>query len=223
MEDKLRAHMEHLFRDVPVTKKSVELKEEILQNLVDKYHDLIAEGKSEEAAYNIAVASVGDISELLDSLKDESVAPDPKISDEYAQWKKRSAVLVPVAVMLYIFCVVPPIIASEFHLNDALGACGMFLIIGVATAIIIFNNMSKPTITKMDDTIVNEFKEWKSNQEGQKRARKAINSALWTIVVILYFLISFSTGAWYITWILFLMGAAAENIIKAIFELHESR
>lgn len=33
MEDKLRAHMDHLFREVPVTKKSVELKEEILQNL----------------------------------------------------------------------------------------------------------------------------------------------------------------------------------------------
>ena len=76
MEDKLRAHMDHLFREVPLTKKSVELKEEILQNLVDKYHDLIAEGKSEEAAYNIAVASVGDISELLDSLKEESAAPD---------------------------------------------------------------------------------------------------------------------------------------------------
>ena len=43
--------MDHLFREVPPTKKSVELKEEILQNLVDKYHDLINEGKNEEAAY----------------------------------------------------------------------------------------------------------------------------------------------------------------------------
>ncbi len=223
MEDKLRAHMDHLFREVPLTKKSVELKEEILQNLVDKYHDLIAEGKSEEAAYNIAVASVGDISELLDSLKEESAAPDPACSDEYIHWKKRSAILVPIAVMLYILSVLPVIVTEELHVNDAIGVCGFFLFIGIATAIIIFNNMSKPTMDKLDSTIVNEFKEWKANQEGRKRARKAINSALWTIIVILYFLVSFSTGAWYITWILFLMGAAAENIIKAIFELHESR
>ena len=223
MEDKLRAHMDHLFREVPLTKKSVELKEEILQNLVDKYHDLIAEGKSEEAAYNIAVASVGDISELLDSLKEESAAPDPACSDEYIHWKKRSAILVPIAVMLYILSVLPVIVTEELHVNDAIGACGFFLFIGIATAIIIFNNMSKPTMDKLDSTIVNEFKEWKANQGGRKRARKAINSALWTIIVILYFLVSFSTGAWYITWILFLMGAAAENIIKAIFELHESR
>ena len=53
MENKLRAYMDHLFRDVKPTRKSVELKEEILQNLVDKYHDMIAEGKTPEAAYNI--------------------------------------------------------------------------------------------------------------------------------------------------------------------------
>lgn len=75
MENKLRAYMDHLFQDVPNTKKAVEVKEEILQNIVDKYHDLVAEGKSEEAAYNIAIASIGDLDELLASLKDSSRTP----------------------------------------------------------------------------------------------------------------------------------------------------
>lgn len=221
MEDKLRAHMDHLFRDVPTTKKSVELKEEILQNLIDKYHDSIAEGKSEEAAYNIAVASVGDISELLQSLKENTGTTDPTQSEEYRQWKKRSAILIPVAVMLYILCVTPPIIIDALGMNEAIGACGLFLFIGIATALIIYNNMTKPTAPKMDDTMVNEFKEWKTTQDSKKRARKSINSALWSIIVVIYFLVSFTTGAWYITWVLFLMGAAAESIVKAIFELKE--
>lgn len=38
MENKLRAYMDHLFQDVPNAKKAVEVKEEILQNIVDKYH-----------------------------------------------------------------------------------------------------------------------------------------------------------------------------------------
>ena len=50
MENKLRAYMEELFSEVTPTKQAVELKEEILQNLMDKYHDLLAEGKSPEAA-----------------------------------------------------------------------------------------------------------------------------------------------------------------------------
>lgn len=219
MEDKLRAHMNHLFREVPPTKKSVELKEEILQNLLDKYHDLIAEGKSEEAACNIAIASIGDISELLASLKESAAKPDPALTAEYQQWKKRSAVLIPVAVMLYILCVTPPIISDALGVNDAIGACGLFLFVGVATAILIYNNLSKPTVPKMDDTMMEEFKKWKDEKEQLKRVRKSINSALWAIIVVLYFIISFSTGAWHISWVIFLIGAAAESIIKAIFEL----
>ena len=40
-----------------------------MQNLYDKYDDLLREGKTEEAAYNIAVAGVGDISPLLEELE----------------------------------------------------------------------------------------------------------------------------------------------------------
>ena len=97
----------------------------------------------------------------------------------------------------------------------------MFIIIGIATAIIIFNNMSKPAVAKMDGTIMEEFKEWKASQDEKKKARKSINSAMWAVIVVLYFLISFSTGAWYITWVIFLVGVAVENIIKAIFDLRE--
>ena len=92
MENKLRAYMDHLFQDVPNTKKTVEVKEEILQNIVDKYHDLVAEGKSEEAAYNIAIASIGDLDELLASLKDSSQTPNQMDSENYMAWRKKSAI-----------------------------------------------------------------------------------------------------------------------------------
>ena len=69
MRDRLRGYVESLFIDAPRTKKTVELKEEILQNLYDKYDDLLREGKTEEAAYNIAVAGVGDIIPLLEELE----------------------------------------------------------------------------------------------------------------------------------------------------------
>ncbi len=219
MEDKLRAYMDHLFRDVPQTKKAVEIKEEILQNLVDKYRDLIAEGKSEEAAYNIAVASVGDLNELLDSLKEDKAEATPQMTAEYMEWKKKSAGRVTLAVMLYILCVVPIILLSELGGSEVLGVCLMFLIIAVATGILIYNNMTKPSYPKMDDTIMEEFKEWKSQNDAEKQARKSINGAMWAIITALYFVISFTTGAWYITWVMFLIGAALESVVKAIFDL----
>ena len=72
MKHKLREYIDTIFADAegraPYNERLRELKEEMLQNLCDRYDDLLAKGKTPAAAYNIAVAGVGDISELLDSV-----------------------------------------------------------------------------------------------------------------------------------------------------------
>ena len=220
MENKLRAYMDHLFQDVPNTKKAVEVKEEILQNIVDKYHDLVAEGKSEEAAYNIAIASIGDLDELLASLKDSSQMPNQMDSENYMAWRKKSAIRISVAIMLYILCVTPPIITDSLHLPDAIGACGLFVFIAIATGIIIYNSMTKPRYTKIGRHFYGRFS--RSGRVKMTRISRQcvqIKSALWVFITALYFVISFTTMAWHISWVIFLIGAALESIIKAVFEL----
>ena len=100
MYDKLREYIESLFKDAPDTVKTVELKEEMLQNLYEKYNDLLAEGRSEQAAFNIAVAGVGDVGDLIETLRSDGPAGSP-VQTESA--RRRSAALVSAAVMLYIF------------------------------------------------------------------------------------------------------------------------
>lgn len=219
MEDKLRAYMDHLFRDVRPDRRSVELKEEILQNLVDKYHDLLAEGKTQEAAYNIAVASIGDMDELLAELKQE-LPVNRLIDDEKMQaWRKKSALRISVAVALYIVCILPPILLTDTIFENNLAPALMFILIGCATGLLIYNNLTKPYYQRMDDSIVDEFKEWQQQTGANKRAFRAISSALWALIVVIYILVSFWTFAWHITWVIFLIGVAIEGIIKAIFEL----
>ncbi len=215
MQAKLRAYMDHLFSQTRPTKAAVELKEEMLQNLTDKYNDLLAEGKSPEAAYNIATASIGDISELLNQLKQEEMQA-PRYSEEQIQRsRQRSALCISIAVMLYILCVVPCIIWPQY------GVILMFIMIAAATGLLIYNSMTKLSYKKSDDTVVEEFKEWKSESDERKKTIKSINSAIGTIFLVLYFVISFSTGAWYITWLIFLISGAVQNIVKACFDLKQ--
>lgn len=221
MEDKLRAYMEHLFRDVKPTRKSVELREEILQNLVDKYRDLLAEGKTEEAAYNIAVASIGDMDELLLGLQKEQQPVSPISEEQIERSRKKSAVLVAAAVMMYIMCLLPPILLSGTELENNLAPALMFTMIAAATGLLIYNNLSKPRYYKADDSIVEDFREWQQQTESSKRAFRAISSALWALIVVVYIIISFWTMAWHITWVIFLIGVALEGIIKAVFELRK--
>ena len=239
MEERLRAYMDGLFRGMPDTAQAREIKEEILQNITDKYHDLVAEGKSEEAAYNIAIEGIGDLGEVMDSLREgagkekAAAAPeDARTSDsagtytdgpsrgmssrsreEYREWKNKSAVRTAVAVMLYILCVVPPIICDELGLPDGLGAAMLFVFVAVATAILIINNMTKPDGMKKDAAEAREL--GKGTAKGQ--SWKSICSAIWTLTLVLYFVISFMTMAWYITWVIFLVAAAVQSILRAVY------
>ena len=43
-----------------------DIRAEILQNTLDRYDDLVYQGKTPEAAYRLAISGIGDISELLE-------------------------------------------------------------------------------------------------------------------------------------------------------------
>lgn len=216
MERKLREYMDHLFAQAKPTRSTVELKEEMLQNLIEKYRDLLAEGKSEEAAYNIAIASVGDISELLKQIKEEENQMPRYTEEQIEQSRRRSALCVSIAVMLYILCVIPVILWEEY------GVIAMFAMVAVATGLLIYNNMTKLGYKKSDDSMVEEFKEWQDQSSDQKKLYKAIKGAITSLVIVIYIVVSFTTHAWHITWVIFLIGAAIENIVKALFELKQS-
>ena len=137
MNDRLRKYIDILFEEAPQTKKTVELKEEILQNITDKYNDLLSEGKTEEAAYNIAVASVGEVGELIESLKR---GPESRINhsfEETEKIRKRSAIITAVSVAMYIMSVIPIIVSD----GSLLSVVFLLVVVAVATALIIYNNM----------------------------------------------------------------------------------
>ena len=219
MKDKLRRYIDGIFVDTTPTRKAVELKEEMIQNLEDKYKDLISEGKTPEAAYNIAIAGIGDISGLLNELEEEvKDTPWQKVENEAA--RRKSAMLTSIAVMLYILCPLPLIFLSVLgagHVGVVIGIPTLFIIAAIATGLLIYNSMTKPGYEKESDSMVEEFREWQADAYERKSLRRAISSALWSLIVVLYFIISFLTFAWHITWIIFIIGTAIESLINIFF------
>jgi hypothetical protein len=215
MEANIRNYVESLFVNAPLTRKAVELKEEMIQNLTDKYKDLVAEGKTPEAAYNIAIAGIGDVSGLLKELERDGVNPEVM-----AAAREKTAMRTAIAVMMYILSVVPLIVLGALIHNTAapiIGLIIMFLLIAAATGLLIYNNMSKPTYVKEDDTMVEDFRKWQSDSKDEKSLRSSVSSAVWALIVAIYFIVSFMTGAWFISWVIFIVGAAVQAIINIIF------
>jgi hypothetical protein len=68
---------------------------------------------------------------------------------------------------------------------------------------------------------VEEYKEWKSQSSRRKAIRGSISMIIWLTATILYFLISFTTMAWHITWLVFIAAACAEAIATLLFNIKE--
>jgi len=227
-------YVESLFDKVQRTTEVVELREEILQNVIDKYEDLVREGTSEEEAYRIAISGIGDVDDLLSSM---GVKPEEdmrtKNKEEYSssmfqksspkeespeKKEKNSAFLLCGSIMLYILSVLPVIIGSEMG-DDTVGVCFMFVMIALATGMIILYGKTRPRYRRADDSMVESFKEWKNNNEQDREIYKSLRSAIWSVTTALYIIISFMTMAWHVTWVIFLIAGAVINVIKAYYDM----
>ena len=222
MEYNIRAYVDELFQNAPRTQKAYELKVELTQNLLDKYHALIAEGKSPEDAYNLTVVSIGDVRELFEGLEDTPTRTEP-VYIPVGSPERRSAIITSVAVMLYILSVVPVIVLGSIPIPglDILGVVLMFVMIALATGLLIYHNATKPKKKAPAGTVVEDFRKWQTKSTSNKQLLKAIRSAYWPLVTAFYFLLSFGTGKWHITWIVFLIAPAVDSIIKSVLILND--
>lgn len=219
MEERIRAYVDSLFRNTPPSQQAVELREELIQNLIEKYNDFITAGKSEEAAYNISIASIGDISGLLAGLGGQPVYEmnvEPPIVPE-AQ-KKRNAIITAVAVCLYIISFVPVILFDGNNIAVVI----MLLMIAGATGLLIYNSSLNKRSVPGSDTVVGDFQQWRQVNGQKQQIYSVISTVLTVLTIVGYLLISFATSAWYITWIIFIISAAVRKVVKIIvFEVIE--
>lgn len=215
MNERIKTHVDSLFEGAPQSRKVQELKEELLGNLNSKYDDLISDGFTPDDAYRTVIAGIGDVSELVRQIQNESA-----FNSNYSTAdRKRSALFVSIAVGLYILSPVSVIFFGGVLGEGVIGVILMFILIALATGILIYNSMTRPKYVKEDETIVEEFKQWKSETSEKRRLRNSISAILWPLIVIVYLAFSFGFGAWAFSWIIFIIGVFIEGVIKLIFEL----
>ena len=217
MNDKIRVYLNGLFENAPNTKKVYDLKDEIISNANEKYNDLINEGKEEKDAFEQVINEIGNVEELIGEIVKEN--PIDKESNE--KLRKKTALVVTISVALYILCLISCIVLDEFSMPDWVIASSFFTLGGIPTCFLIYHFMSRPKYSKYEDTMVEEFKEWKGKKDSNKEIKNAISSIIWTLTVIIYLGISFAFGIWHISWIIFLIAALIEDISKLVFKLVE--
>ena len=206
MRDKLCAYVEGLFRDAPDTPQVREVREEILQNTLNRYDDQIASGVGESAAYQAAVSGIGDVEALLASF---GVKKPEKPNKSVAR-----RVCVAVAVALYILCVVPVILCDELQMPDALGVSLMFLMVAVATALLVFTGGHKAS--KTSETTAIDAQPMQQQPHGKPSVLRCVLTPIYWVVTTAVFLFLGFRGYWHVAWLVFLAAGGIGDIIKGI-------
>lgn len=192
-----------------------EIKQEILQNTLDRYDDLIDQGKSPEAAYRLAITGIGDINEILGSEDAGTVVTEASSPAAGSQESREKKQLRAVAIAFYIACPIP-----LFILGDEIGLSLLLLLVAAATALLILaGNGSRSH--KASDT--REEKERYQEYSPRNELRRSIRSIVWVVGLAVYFIVSLMTHAWYITWLIFPIAASTAGLINACLDLGEGK
>lgn len=225
MEERIRNYINDLFAEAPRTRKAMDLKEEMAQNTIEKYQDLVSEGYSEEDAWKMVTASIGDVTELFGELEE----PDLYLSEED---RKKKALLKAIAIGLYIFAgvvLMAWMMISENFFYYNVPDMGMFGLIAAGllcippTCMLVYAANLYPNYDKRERSMVESYQEARRAGKREKALKGSISAIIWFVTLILYFIISFVTRRWESTWIIFLMGGCAQAVLFLVFSLKQEK
>lgn len=113
-----------------------------------------------------------------------------------------------IAIGLYIISVVFVVVADEIFNQEIIGIALFFIVNAIATSLIVYSSIK-----------------YKSEKEKEEKNENPIVSQVCGIIalvgVITYLIISFLTGAWHISLIIFIIMGLCCAIVKLIFSLKE--
>ena len=161
------------------------------------------------------------ICKLFNITSDELLTGDIDKNDDYSngvnskleqEVRRKKAIIISRSLVLFVLSILWVIAFDEmFESPDVVIVSGFFLlgIFGVINLIIGFASL--PTLSKKEKIIKKQMDE----------KTKAIDSILALTVLIAYLLISFKTGAWHITWIIWLIFGLVKQIIHLLLGVSE--
>ena len=212
MTERIKAHLDGLMQGAPRTRRIEEMHQELLAGCLDKYEDLTAGGMDPESAYNEVVGGIGDVGELLGYIE-KAASFNPADAEEK---RRRRAFFTSAGICCYFIAFALAIVFG-YTGHSPVGFAVFVVLAGIATMLIVFGRMTTVNYyERADDTLVEGMKEQMTRGRREGRLMGLISSTLWPLVVVLYLALSFVTGRWDVTWIIFIVAGAVQCGIGAM-------
>lgn len=142
----------------------------------------------------------------------EETKSEEKIVQEDSKKKEMKAKKIALGIFIYFLSIIWIMIAIPVFKMNPIIATAIFLgICAIATYQIVYTAMIYKKERKLE------------KEDPNKKLVKQINEVISLIILVIYLIVSFTTMAWHITWILWIINALIEEIVKLIFQLKEDK
>ena len=185
------------------------MREQLIQ-----YVNLLFAGAQDADEIRAEISDIGDISEIL------SATPPAEPTDTHgsnvtpAEDDPKRKKLRATAIALYILCAIPLFILSDLGV-ETLGLSLTIMMVAAATYLMMITKRNNATDEDEDESET-------CDRSPQSELKKSIDNIIWAVGLGVYLLVSFITGAWYITWIIFPLIGSIQGLINAIMDLKEA-
>ena len=213
MIERIKAHLDNLFDGVPRTRKIEDMYQELLAGCLDKYTDLTSGGMDSEEAYYKVIGGIGDVDELLGYVEKTETFNYSDVAE-----KRRKRAFFTSASICGYFIALSMLFLFMYNGSVEIGLALMVAFAGVSTMALIYGRMTNAVrYEKADDTLVEEMKEQMTTGKNKNKLASLASSSLWSIVVTIYLVVSFVSGRWMYTWMIFPFAAGLQNLVSAYF------
>lgn len=170
--------------------------DELSEQMTDAYNARVQAGMSELDAYRDVLKDVDKIRELLDSLPKTDEEEEIKSRQRSFKWLSKN--LSRISGCMWIATAMVYLLFSMTY-----GGWHVSWLIFLWSAI--------------GQTLLNMVKKYNRGVKLKKVMKSGMSGILWLAVTILYFLISFASGSWHLTWLIFPFAAMIQIMLNAFF------
>ncbi len=150
-----------------------------------------------------------------ENMNEEKVIDNSIYINRAIKNKRKFAINLCVSIFLYFVSVMWVILSEGLGIQEEIGVVGFLGIASIGTIIIIYTCI----VHSNDKKDLELIKGKKKIQEDP--TVKAINQIFALVTTIIYLYLSFMSGAWHVTWILWVVYGIVCDIVELVFKLKE--
>jgi len=177
------------------TAAAAEKASELTDSLSAQYDEALSKGRTELEAYKEALSNIDEIKKIISEMPSTDAEIEKKESAQ--RFKNSKKFIGKISELMWLL-----IIIMYFLVSFSTGKWHLTWLIFIWGSI--------------NQSLLEMVKSYNKEKNLKKVLKKGLSSILWLATVIFYILISFSSGWWHLTWLIFIVAVIVQKIINMI-------